>query len=277
MSSVTLSFRIGTDSDEKWNQIQAAGTGAVISESTQPVSDSEDINTTEFVYANQAEVLDASPDRVDDRSVWAASFPRLKRQGITRVAAADLTNLSAPTSTTSLLLDLIACGVDFEIGTDPAIGFDIEKGTIPLADDGGAFDASISHQFREIAHGPLLAGLLLANGEDDASHRVSQASEGDADYDYWHGLMHRREPDYGNASYWFRRVGHHPAFDDLPDLLEAKLPQAGFDHVDLNDLVPWDPFAMIDRCRKASHGSNSEQLVLAIQQIEYAHLIEYHA
>ena len=54
----------------------------------------------------------------------------------------------------------------------------------------------------------VLAGLYLLYDELDESHTISQALETPTG-SYWHGIMHRREPDYGNAKYWFRRVGDH--------------------------------------------------------------------
>ena len=54
-----------------------------------------------------------------------------------------------------------------------------------------------------------LAGLWLLHGFLDESHKISQDIETTAG-SYWHALMHRREPDFSNAAYWFRRVDRHP-------------------------------------------------------------------
>jgi len=64
-----------------------------------------------------------------------------------------------------------------------------------------------------IAQRPALqAGLWLYVDELDRSHTVSQGIS-DATGSFWHGIMHRREGDFGNSHYWFNRTGHHPAMD----------------------------------------------------------------
>ena len=55
----------------------------------------------------------------------------------------------------------------------------------------------------------IKSGLLLWNDALDESHNISQGL-GDQTGSYWHGIMHRREPDYPNSKYWFGRVGTHP-------------------------------------------------------------------
>jgi len=67
-----------------------------------------------------------------------------------------------------------------------------------------------------IASRPALqSALWLYVDELDRSHEISQAI-GDATGAYWHGIMHRREGDFSNAHYWFRRAGMHPAMAGLP-------------------------------------------------------------
>lgn len=62
----------------------------------------------------------------------------------------------------------------------------------------------------------LKAGLHLWNESLDRSHALSQQVENTTG-SYWHAIMHRMEPDYDNAAYWFRRVGDHPVFGPLAE------------------------------------------------------------
>jgi hypothetical protein len=59
-----------------------------------------------------------------------------------------------------------------------------------------------------------LAGLWLRYDFLDESHAISQEIN-DSTGSYWHGIMHRREPDFSNARYWFRRVATHPVYEPL--------------------------------------------------------------
>ncbi len=58
------------------------------------------------------------------------------------------------------------------------------------------------------------AGLWLLAGNLDESHQISQSIES-PEGSFWHGIMHRREGDFWNAKYWFRRVGRHPVLSEL--------------------------------------------------------------
>ncbi|MEX2215401.1 MAG: hypothetical protein WD768_14810 [Phycisphaeraceae bacterium] len=66
------------------------------------------------------------------------------------------------------------------------------------------------------AHAPLQAGLWLYVDRLDRSHEISQAMD-DATGSFWHAIMHRREGDFGNSHYWFRRAGNHPAMKLMED------------------------------------------------------------
>jgi hypothetical protein len=51
-------------------------------------------------------------------------------------------------------------------------------------------------------------------GDIERSHSISQNIE-NLEGSFLHGMMHRREGDFSNAKYWFRRVGNHPVIEQL--------------------------------------------------------------
>jgi hypothetical protein len=124
----------------------------------------------------------------------------------------------------------------------------------------------------------LIAGLLLIHDRLDASHQHSQSIEGEGRHragDYWHAILHRREPDYGNSQYWFRRVGRHPTFPDLArharEILRA-FPAAVEWLPRLLRGGEWDPFAFVDLCRECA-GQEESPLGLAARRIQEVEML----
>jgi hypothetical protein len=125
----------------------------------------------------------------------------------------------------------------------------------------------------------LSAGLLQIHDFWDASHDAAQRADdlGERDFSaYWHGIAHRREPDAGNAAYWFRRVGKHPVFKPLAEAGRTLLDQEG-DAQLANRLIPggdWNPMVMIELCTQARPGTREESVARKLQRLEMWLLIE---
>lgn len=139
----------------------------------------------------------------------------------------------------------------------------------------------------DYAHKCVEAGILLHHDFLDESHQVSQTLEGVGNprtADYWHGIMHRREPDAGNASYWFRRVGSHPALQSLGQNLMAWLeelrvsqPQLQLAETVLSKRMAVDPYRLIELSQSAlkSSGTDPELIVKHIQNLEVFNLLAF--
>ena len=124
----------------------------------------------------------------------------------------------------------------------------------------------------------LKAGIFQMHDFFDESHSFSQSIEGAGVHrngDYWHAIMHRREPDPGNAKYWFRHVGRHPIFNDLSRELTQRINELHTSADRKNDELisrmshlvdgrdEWDPFAFVDFCRTSVERGHPEEIAVA--------------
>lgn len=118
-----------------------------------------------------------------------------------------------------------------------------------------------------------LAGLLLRLGCWPESHAVAQDINS-AEGSYWHGIIHRMEPDSANAAYWFRRVGKHAIFPELFRRASEIVKNSGPKHWHLKSA--WDPFLFIEWCDEAREkGGQAEADAIEIQMAEWRLLYDW--
>ncbi len=119
-----------------------------------------------------------------------------------------------------------------------------------------------------------MAGLWLYFSCFEEAHEIAQ-NISTVEGSLWHGILHRQEPDSGNAAYWFRQAKSHAIY---PELVKRALevvsrhPEAEF-----RPSAKWDPFGFILFCERARDmpGSESAAAALEIQLAEWQLLFDY--
>ena len=106
-----------------------------------------------------------------------------------------------------------------------------------------------------------LSALWLRFDHFDKAHSICQDLD-TQDGSYWHGIAHRREGDFGNACYWFRRAGTHPVQNALSDGLK-----------DIKEVLEGAQFSPTAFARMVERGGK-ESTMLEIQELEWRALFQ---
>ena len=116
-------------------------------------------------------------------------------------------------------------------------------------------------------HNAIKAGLWLYVDELDRSHAYSQDLHTPTG-SFWHAVMHRREGDFPNAKYWYRKAGAHPAMGHI-DL-------AGGGSASGSDMAGYDPSEFVDRVARANARCEKDSPdLIAMQKHEWRALFEW--
>lgn len=120
-----------------------------------------------------------------------------------------------------------------------------------------------------------ISGVWLLHDFLDESHTISQEVLTNTG-SYWHAIMHRREPDYSNAKYWFRRVGDHAVYQPLANAARELAGAASDDRSrEMFSSGEWDPFRFVDLCEAATLESTAAALCRKVAQAEWSLLFDF--
>ena len=128
-----------------------------------------------------------------------------------------------------------------------------------------------------LAAAAALSGLWLRHDFLDASHTISQGID-TADGSLWHAILHRREGDFSNAKYWYRKVGEHPTYRSIAakvDTLTQTMPvDKQLFRLTANG---WTPNAFVDLVETIQGTPNDARrgVAVAIQRIEWQATFEH--
>ena len=144
--------------------------------------------------------------------------------------------------------------------------------TRPVAIDAGNSDSQQRQALLELTMEKAFAGQDLRDASSaaccisavwlwhdflDQSHEISQQIHSSSG-SFWHAIMHRRECDFSNSKYWFRKVADHPVYEAMTTAAENLLAQqTQVSDVQLISDGSWDPYLFVDLCQQAGAGDST--------------------
>lgn len=118
----------------------------------------------------------------------------------------------------------------------------------------------------------LHAGLWLLADDLDRAHRICQDVEtphGSA----WHAIVHRREGDFWNSKYWWRRAGG-VKFENFAATLRTRLAAPAPNIAAWLDSSRYDAAGFVDLVERFADRADLRDQLVAVQRLEWAALFE---
>ena len=156
---------------------------------------------------------------------------------------------------------------------------DLLKNLIPK----GPLDSDLIHSVRAVGDDVLAGekgivdatkfalvkgGLFYALDALPEAHAIFQDANDDPGA-YWHGMLHRREGDFDNARYWFRRAGTLAFFSEAHR-------NAAMLSDDMARQSNWDPYLFTGQCEQTRFGDDDlTGEMRALQRVEFDAIFDY--
>jgi hypothetical protein len=122
-----------------------------------------------------------------------------------------------------------------------------------------------------------LAGLWLWVDELDRSHQITQEIVSPTG-SFWHAIMHRREGDFSNAKYWYRRCDTHHVNKMMGAIASSLAGDLASDRAVAHAIHEgWNPLGFVDLVQAVADKPSDPRHALAVrlQRAEWEGLFNY--